>query len=49
MNRNRVKLVPLIFPFKILIWPKMVLPASNWLKVLGLAENELGKTFFENT
>ena len=42
-------LAPAIFPPKTLIWNKMVLPASNSLKVLELVENELEKTSSECT
>ena len=37
--------IPIIFSPKILIWNKMVLPALNSFKVLGLVENELEKIF----
>ena len=36
----------LVFPPKTLISSKIMLPASNLLKVLELVENELEKTFF---
>ena len=38
----------LITRSKILVWYKMLLPASNSLNLLKLVENELQMTFSEN-
>ena len=38
----------LITRSKILVWYKMLLPASNSLNLLELVENELQMTFSEN-
>ena len=37
-------IVPTIFQPKTLIWSKLVLPGSNWSKVLEVVENEVEKT-----
>ena len=39
---------PLVFPPKILISNKLVLPVSNLLKALELVENKVDKTFSKN-
>ena len=39
--------VPLIFPLKTFILNKTKLPASSSLKVQGLVQNDLEKTFSE--
>ena len=47
-----IKYIPsvfsLVFPPKILISNKLVLPVSNLLKALELVENKVDKTFSKN-